>query len=770
MIDQMGVPLYRENSPWTAVGGGNAGLFYNKFFDRWGSDFTKIPEGAKATWIERALPGPIGDAELLKERAGRTNALVQRFGSDGAVCFDARTDWRFVTGIGLSHPVDNGFAWHYTLGVPYLPGSSIKGLVGEWARRHLGAAQATQALGTPESAGCVIFLDALPVAPLQLSADVLTPHQGPYYQGGAAPGDWHNPIPAPFLTVAPGQAFRFVVLAAGRHGDCHPSLCSDAAAWLKDALSELGAGAKSAAGYGRFTVKDENREHSPSRIETTFSTSLELVTPAFLRGASRSDANSEVSDCDLRAPTLRGHLRWWWRTMHAAHLDIGTLLALESAIWGDTNGRSAVTIRLRAAASNPSATLFSKQAQGAGLIQMPSSDRLKRTQGLFYLSYGMDEPAGRGPDRRRKQRAFLTSGARWQLEIRGRATPGPDSGRRQRTSIPAEMVLGQVLAALWLFSRYGGIGSKARKGFGSIADMDVRGVSSLADCRQAGATLRSYCGLPVLAPERTAAADGTPTLEGVRATDIGLAAPNPWLALDILGWAAQDFAKQKHHDPQKEALGLPRKIHGPLADRPIAGIQDPSTWQPPVWLGSGHPRRNGRRPQDMRHAAPVHYHLSRAPNGNGFVLRVTGFPSPILPDLDTSRRVIDELLQHLTSTIPSWAARLPKQTGTSIGAGSGAPQRRLPENGTLVEATLVAEKTSKGGWRARYEPTGFTGPILNSQDVPAECKPGDVVRLVVRSSADFKLPSPSDLQPKMSNSSHRRPDGRPSRPPQRPRR
>ena len=77
-----------------------------------------------------------------------------------------------------SHPVENGFAWHPTLGMPYLPGSSIKGLVRAWAREHAEDSPApdtmTRLLGGPGRAGSVCFLDAVPTAPAQLEADVIS--------------------------------------------------------------------------------------------------------------------------------------------------------------------------------------------------------------------------------------------------------------------------------------------------------------------------------------------------------------------------------------------------------------------------------------------------------------------------------------------------------------------------------------------------------------------------------------------------------------------
>ena len=52
--------------------------------------------------------------------------------------------------------------------------------------------------------------------------------------------------------------------------------------------------------------------------------------------------------------------------------------------------------------------------------------------------------------------------------------------------VPANEVLRQGEAALWLLCRYGGIGSKSRKGFGSFADVDITGIRSMDDCKEVG--------------------------------------------------------------------------------------------------------------------------------------------------------------------------------------------------------------------------------------------------------------------------------------------
>jgi CRISPR type III-B/RAMP module RAMP protein Cmr6 len=165
-----------------------------------------------------------------------------------------------VTGLGREHPVENGFAWHHILGTPYLPGSSIKGLLRAWARdweedEHR-KAQMHEILGQQESrtdkaasVGATIVFDAIPAGPVKLEVDVMTPHYDDYYQKGFAPGDWISPKPIPFLVVPAETIFQFAF--APRRPEYHGS-AKIVEQWLRDALQWLGAGAKTAVGYGRF--------------------------------------------------------------------------------------------------------------------------------------------------------------------------------------------------------------------------------------------------------------------------------------------------------------------------------------------------------------------------------------------------------------------------------------------------------------------------------------------------------------------------------------
>jgi CRISPR type III-B/RAMP module RAMP protein Cmr6 len=92
---------------------------------------------------------------------------------------------------------------------------------------------------------------AIPIGPVKLEVDVMTPHYADYYGSGDVPGDWLSPVPIPFLAVAAGTAFQFGIVPRTTDGKEHLETVAE---WLTNALQWLGAGAKTAVGYGRFEV------------------------------------------------------------------------------------------------------------------------------------------------------------------------------------------------------------------------------------------------------------------------------------------------------------------------------------------------------------------------------------------------------------------------------------------------------------------------------------------------------------------------------------
>jgi CRISPR-associated protein Cmr6 len=259
----------------------HAGLWYERFFNGFLEGAKKPDENNKkekdewaknkSDWIKSITAAPTGKMELLEAAVQRQVSIVQAYGGTTLVM---NTDWHFVTGLGNNHPVENGFAWHHTLGVPYLTGAAVKGLLRGYCEVWLGwkvsreekekcpekqdDKRLKQWFGDTEQSGGLIFFDALPTRPVQLKADIMTPHYGDWYakgneasrqDGSNVPADWHDPNPIPFLVVDKGQPFQFAV--ARRKG--YEIALNDVIDTLAEALQRIGAGAKTAAGYGCFS-------------------------------------------------------------------------------------------------------------------------------------------------------------------------------------------------------------------------------------------------------------------------------------------------------------------------------------------------------------------------------------------------------------------------------------------------------------------------------------------------------------------------------------
>ena len=204
-----------------------------------------------------------------------------------------------LLGVGQPSAVEIGLTIHPTWGVPYIPGSALKGLLSHYMMatygpEELGVHPQDTSHPEPERApyqgvswagpkiqhgpgliykaifgaptadddddyegagaavGGVIFHDALmePLtedSPGPYMRDVVNPHVSSYYRHGERPNDRENPIPVFFLAVRPGLKFT---LALGGDVTLHPAVLT----MLSEALSEWGVGAKTRAGYGRAEV------------------------------------------------------------------------------------------------------------------------------------------------------------------------------------------------------------------------------------------------------------------------------------------------------------------------------------------------------------------------------------------------------------------------------------------------------------------------------------------------------------------------------------
>lgn len=592
-----------------------------------------------------------GQADALRKiiRAGEAEDLLQemlerqsRFLAKATV-LELQTAGPLTLHLSRANALENaGLAFHPVYGFAYLPGSGIKGLTRAWAEQMAKADKAEiervfgHAAGDQGAAGSVVFHDALPTRWPKLRLEITTSHHPQYYAGQDAPGDWESPNPVTFLAVAPDTCFRFALSPA--RGDTEA--VAKAAAWLQAALCHAGAGAKTASGYGRFVVAKP--QPIPEALATCDVITLELVTPAFLAGAEQGK-----DDCDLHVGTLRGQLRWWWRTLHAGHVPLDELRRLEKLVWGGLSGfggkegrGSAVALHLARQTASV-AVLFNKATE-VGKHNIPRPGDGRTIMGLHYGAYGMDESG--------KKRHYLPEKTQWRVQISARASDG----------IEAKTILTQALAALWLLCRFGGVGSKSRKGWGSLADITIPELRDLAACQRVADEFRKRAKAQ---PGKVADAMA---IEAMILAERAL--PNehdPWHVLDHAGTLLQTFAKGLSPKKDRLALGLPRLIGG----RPGTPL-------------------NG--PKKDRHASPAHFHVARA--SNGFVLRLAAFPAAKLPDLEKSKAMLGKLINHVKTQEKS-----APPSGSPAASGRTEPEfwlydgdkvrisRRVPPNKVEIE-------------------------------------------------------------------------------------
>jgi CRISPR-associated protein Cmr6 len=175
------------------------------------------------------------------------------------VCRDVQTQGRLIVGLGGKGVLETGLTLHHTYGVPYIPGSSLKGLTSHYGLKAAGldAKQHTCLFGTTDDSGYAVFHDAWifpeSVAGGCLAPDVMTPHHTDYYMSGDAPLDNDKPIPVSYLSVK--GDFRLAITCPD-----WPDGAEIAMELLLDALANWGAGGKTSSGYGRMhEIQDASR-------------------------------------------------------------------------------------------------------------------------------------------------------------------------------------------------------------------------------------------------------------------------------------------------------------------------------------------------------------------------------------------------------------------------------------------------------------------------------------------------------------------------------
>jgi len=281
------VPAYVGDSFNDCPPGHRFGLYFPVWKDDWTLEKERKSEALKRIL---ALPLPRHAQEVLAAIRQRQAVMLDAYPGNERLSVQAQSTAPFATGLGLEHPLENGFAFLNPYGLPYLPGSSIKGVLRRAAEELAAEPDEANRKGWNSDAvtvlfgleiedrqkehlrGTLTFSDVLPKPRgNNLGMDVMTPHYGDYYQGHSTPHDSGQPNPIVFLVVPAGSEFSF-------HLTCDAARLTEAlrAAWqdlvraaFAQAFDWLGFGAKTAVGYGAMardiTAEEAAREQRLER-------------------------------------------------------------------------------------------------------------------------------------------------------------------------------------------------------------------------------------------------------------------------------------------------------------------------------------------------------------------------------------------------------------------------------------------------------------------------------------------------------------------------
>ncbi|HCF05558.1 MAG TPA: type III-B CRISPR module RAMP protein Cmr6 [Desulfomicrobiaceae bacterium] len=311
------------------------------------------------------------DAKILQNLLVRQQAAFTCQGTTG-FSLRATTVAPFTTGLGNEHPLENGFAFLWPYGLPYLPGSGVKGVVrrtaeelaeGIWGDtcgwshdpvsiiEHGTGADTTrialsaidvlfgrepQGKDSPAVRGVLTFWDVIPqIAGSSLMVEIMTPHQTHYYQqrtdrqsgGSTSPHDSGQPNPISFLTIPPGSTFVFHVLCdTERLKRIAPSLFQEengTARWQNllhtafiHAFSWFGFGAKTAVGYGAMEISTPEST-STNQQKTLDIQQIQETTEQWPQAYLKYDPGSQkiTATFEGRQATFLGQIHEFWQQL-----------------------------------------------------------------------------------------------------------------------------------------------------------------------------------------------------------------------------------------------------------------------------------------------------------------------------------------------------------------------------------------------------------------------------------------------------------------------
>jgi CRISPR-associated protein Cmr6 len=251
----------------------NASLWLDKFIEN--QDTSDTRDNSAGTYKQKLINQltQVSVPEIYKN--GFFLRWKESLEDIGAKFKTFKLDGRMIVGLGGESVLEASIALHRNYGVPYIPGSALKGLAAAYAHKHLDERWHKETkktklgdfhrlvFGSQDFAGIVTFHDAILIPDsdnLPLHNEVMTVHHSDYYgDKDAPPADWDSPNPIPFLSAS-GSYLLALSAEAGLENVIEKTFDI-----LKSALQEEGIGAKTSSGYGRGHFEKSDEEIAAER-------------------------------------------------------------------------------------------------------------------------------------------------------------------------------------------------------------------------------------------------------------------------------------------------------------------------------------------------------------------------------------------------------------------------------------------------------------------------------------------------------------------------
>ena len=342
-----------------------------------------------------------------------------------------------------------------------------------------------------------------------------------------------------------------------------------------------------------------------TEVEATY----RVVTPLFSAGADQQRA-------ELRLPSFKGVLRFWWRALAWSRLD-GNLHAIreqEDRLFGSAGGgQSRLSMHLS----------VDREPEAAGVDTVLEVAGNVVGEGARFLGYGVMEAFGRRPGQ--LTRPCLRAPLDFTIQMRG----------RRLTDEPLKDLRNALLAVGVL----GGMGAKSRKGYGSLAIQSLRvddverwqAPQSVDDLRNRIKALRYEKG-PSGWPEFTALCGRTRhvLVRGPRNVDV----------MELLNLVGREMMRFRSWGHNGQVLGRPSECNF-KDDHDL--MKNPQRSTHPRRIAFGLPHNYGKHARDQvephdgkldRRASPLFIHLHQC--GATPIGVLSFLPARFLPDRRTT--------------------------------------------------------------------------------------------------------------------------------------